>query len=100
MPDKSNLNDQQGRQAAGDTPSVNGQTTQAQSATDEPDAVEIPMPPAANDTDLIEKEWVEKAKQIVDHTRNDPHEQQRALAQMKAEYMKKRYNRDAKSDEK
>jgi hypothetical protein len=56
----------------------------------------IPIPPEAEDSDLIEKEWVERAKQIVMHTRHDPHEQQKALSLMKADYMKKRYNRDIK----
>ena len=56
----------------------------------------IPIPPEAEDSDLIEKEWVERAKQIVSHTRHDPHEQQKALSLMKADYMKKRYNRDIK----
>jgi hypothetical protein len=59
----------------------------------------IPIPPEAEDSDLIEKEWVERAKQIVDHTRHDPHEQQKALSLMKADYMKKRYNRDVKVSE-
>lgn len=56
----------------------------------------IPIPSEAEDSDLIEKEWVERAKQIVAHTRHDPHEQQKALSLMKADYMKKRYNRDIK----
>lgn len=56
----------------------------------------IPIPAEAEDSDLIEKEWVERAKQIVAHTRHDPHEQQKALSLMKADYMKKRYNRDIK----
>jgi len=56
----------------------------------------IPIPPEAEDSDLIEKEWVERAKQIVAHTTHDPHEQQKALSLMKADYMKKRYNRDIK----
>jgi hypothetical protein len=60
---------------------------------------EIPLPEEAEDTDLIEKEWVLRAKQIVEHTREDPHEQQRALSQMKADYMKKRYNKDIKLSE-
>ena len=57
---------------------------------------EIPLPPEAEDSDLIEEEWVLRAKQIVEHTREDPHEQQRALSQMKADYMKKRYKKDIK----
>lgn len=60
----------------------------------------VSVPSEAADSDLIEKEWVERAKQIVDHTKNDPHEQQKALSRMKADYMKKRYNKDIKvSDE-
>ncbi|MBW3569098.1 hypothetical protein KY385_03125 [Candidatus Parcubacteria bacterium] len=57
----------------------------------------IPVPEEAADSDLIEKEWVERAKQIVEHTKDDPYEQQRAIIQMKADYMKKRYNKDTNS---
>jgi hypothetical protein len=51
------------------------------------------VPEIADDGDLIEKEWVMKAKQIVDHTRQDPHRQTKELHAFKAEYMKKRYNK-------
>lgn len=57
---------------------------------------EVSLPTEAQDTDLIEKEWVERAKQIVEHTREDPYEQLRALSHMKADYLKKRYNKDIK----
>lgn len=67
-----------------------------QSNDSQPNTTTIPIPPEAEDSDLIEKEWVERAKQIVAHTRHDPHEQQKALSLMKADYMKKRYNRDIK----
>lgn len=60
---------------------------------------EISIPEDAQDSDLIEKEWVDKAKEIVEHTKDNPHEQQRAFNLMKAEYMKKRYNKDIKIDE-
>lgn len=53
---------------------------------------------ASDDTDLIEKEWVNKAKQIVEHTRNDPHKQSEELTLMKVDYMKKRYNKTIKLD--
>ncbi len=53
----------------------------------------------AEDIDLIEKEWVERAKAIVEKTRNDPHEQNKELSRMKAEYIKKRYNKDVKVSE-
>lgn len=54
----------------------------------------IQIPDEAGDSDLIEKEWVLKAKQIVDHTSEDPFTQQQELSKMKADYLKKRYNRD------
>lgn len=54
------------------------------------------MPQIAEDNDLIEKEWVEKAKQIVEHTKLDPHLQSREMNNMKADYLKKRYNKDLK----
>ncbi len=56
----------------------------------------VALPQEAQDTDLIEKEWVEKAKRIVEHTSDDPYVQQNELAKMKADYMKKRYNKDIK----
>lgn len=50
----------------------------------------------ADDTDLIEKEWVNKAKQIVEQTKDDPHAQTAEMSKFKAEYQKKRYNKDVK----
>lgn len=51
---------------------------------------------ASDDSDLIEKEWVTKAKEIVARTREDPHKQSDELNVFKADYMKKRYNRTVK----
>ncbi len=65
----------------------------------------VPLPPTtttattpliADDNDLIEKEWVEKAKQIVEQTKNDPHLQNEEINKVKADYLKKRYNHDLK----
>lgn len=53
-------------------------------------------PQIADDADLIEKEWVEKAKQIVEQTKNDPYLQNQEMNKIKADYMKKRYNKDLK----
>jgi len=55
-------------------------------------------PATADDSDLIEKEWVERAKAIVEGTRNDPYLQNKELNNFKADYMKKRYNKDIKVD--
>jgi hypothetical protein len=57
----------------------------------------VTTPEEAADSDLIEKEWVIKAKQIVEHTAEDPFRQQEELSKMKADYMKKRYNKDVGS---
>lgn len=51
-------------------------------------------PQIADDTDLIEKEWVEKAKEIVEKTRDNPYLQNKAINEIKTDYIKKRYNKD------
>lgn len=53
-------------------------------------------PEIAEDNDLIEQEWVHKAKEIVEHTREDPFEQSVEIGKFKADYIKKRYKRDIK----
>lgn len=53
----------------------------------------------AEDIDLIEKAWVEKAKAIVNDTQGDPFNQNIQINKMKADYIKKRFNRDVKTDE-
>ncbi len=50
----------------------------------------------AEDADLIEKTWIEKAKQIVAETRGDPYVQNKEINKVKADYIKKRYNKDIK----
>jgi hypothetical protein len=50
-------------------------------------------PVEASDTDLIEKEWVHHAKDIVAKTRDDPFTQSQELTKLKAEYLQKRYNK-------
>lgn len=62
-------------------------------------SLQVPMtstPGIADDADLIEKEWVEKAKSIVAQTKNDPRQQNFEMSKIKAEYMKQRYNKDLK----
>lgn len=53
-------------------------------------------PAIADDNDLIEKEWVVKAKQIVAATKDDPYRQNIEMSKFKADYIKKRYNKDIK----
>ena len=54
------------------------------------------MPQIADDTDLIEKEWILKAKEIVTQTAHDPHLQNREINKVRTDYLKKRYNKDVK----
>lgn len=53
-------------------------------------------PLVANDDDIIEKEWVNKAKQIVKNTKSDPYTQEREVSKLQADYLKKRYGKDVK----
>jgi hypothetical protein len=53
-------------------------------------------PMIADDSDLIEKEWVTRAKQIVEQTKADPYNQNREINRVKADYLKKRYDKDIK----
>lgn len=50
--------------------------------------------PIADDNDLIEQEWVDKAKAIIEKTREDPHMQNKEISEVKADYIKKRYNKE------
>lgn len=51
-------------------------------------------PVVANDDDLIEKEWVDKAKRIVAETKDDPHLQDKEVNKLQADYLKKRFGRE------
>lgn len=47
----------------------------------------------ANDDDLIEKEWVDKAKKILAETKNDPYERECKISELQIEYIRQRYGR-------
>ena len=61
--------------------------------------IQIDVPEVAGDIDLIEKEWVQKAKEIVMSTQGDPYTQNKQINRMKVEYIKKRYDKDIRSSE-
>lgn len=73
---------------------VNQHTAQSQPSGNDPAS-----PMIADDADLIEKEWVLRAKEIVERTRQDPYRQNKEVEKMKADYMKKRYNKEIKLTE-
>lgn len=62
-------------------------------------AVVAQTPAVADDKDDIEKEWVSKAKRIVEQTKFDPFLQERAVSRLQADYMKKRFDKDIKLPE-
>jgi len=69
----------------------------ASSNTGQP-AVATPVNPASvqDDDDIIEKDWINKAKQIIAQTKGDPYKQSEELTLFKADYMKKRHNKTVK----
>lgn len=58
------------------------------------DATLSDAPLIANDDDLIEKEWVDKAKQIIASTHDDPYQRELEVGRLQADYLKKRYGKD------
>ena len=86
--------------AQGAVQSVQGSSGQVNLGSTAGSSVQIDVPDTAEDLDLIEKEWVVKAKRIVDQTVGDPYSQNKQLSSMKSEYIKKRYNREIQQGEK
>lgn len=58
------------------------------------DAATSDLPVAANDEDLIEKEWVDKLKSVISDTKNDPYRREQEVARVQKDYLKKRYGKD------
>lgn len=98
-------------QPATELPGQGGQPVAGQTNTAQAPGVQVPtLDPAlsvtavpasshtlsAADVDLIEKEWVQKAKAIVAATQGDPFLQNKEINKIKADYIKKRYNKDIK----
>jgi len=54
--------------------------------------------PAA-DKDVIEKQWVQKAKEIVADTKSDPYKQKSEMSKAKADYIQKRFKKTVKTDD-
>lgn len=82
------------------------QQTQVPQSQQQPTAVQADPPAAqsddpliADDVDVIEKEWVDKAKQIVHQTKEDPYLQEKEVSKLQADYLAKRYNKSIKQAE-
>ena len=70
------------------TPVITPQDDAAQNA------VSDDLPAVAGDDDLIEKEWVDKAKHIISATRDDPARREKEVGRLQADYLKKRYGKE------
>ncbi len=85
-------------------PAVAGPPTAADTSmvSPQPVAATIPQAPPvvlpasmpADDVDVIEKQWVDKAKAIVAATHSDPRLQNQELSKVKASYIKNRFHKD------
>ena len=51
------------------------------------------VPQTATDADRIDQEWVNKVKEVISRTSNDPSAQQREVSNLMAEYILKRFGR-------
>lgn len=56
-------------------------------------AVPSNTPLVAADEDLIEKEWVDKAKEIIEQTKDDPHARTQRVNELQRDYLQKRYGK-------
>lgn len=91
----------------------NMQQVDRQNGPPPPPATTIPLPPApvalpvvqqptddsvgptvANDDDLIEKEWVDKARKIIADTQNDPYRREQEVNKLQTDYLRKRYGKE------
>jgi len=58
-----------------------------------PPAAATATPLVAADEDLIEKEWVDKAKEIIEQTKDDPHARSQKVNELQRDYLQKRYGK-------
>lgn len=68
---------------------------------DDPSAAVVPVstsgPVIAADEDVIEKEWVDRAKKIVQDTRDNPYERSNQVTALQTDYQQKRFGRETKA---
>ncbi|MCY1365633.1 hypothetical protein D9M69_524910 [compost metagenome] len=65
-----------------------------QAPADDTTVVHDDTPLLAADEDLIEKEWVDKAKKIILETKDDPYAREAAVTRLQADYLRKRYGKE------
>ncbi len=55
--------------------------------------VQDDTPSIANDNEIIEKEWVDKAKKVIAETKDNPYLREQEVSKLQADYLLKRYGR-------
>ena len=68
-------------------------------ADDATGATDDDLPVVANDDDLIEKEWVDKAKKVIMQTKDDPYRRELEISKLQADYLRKRYGKELGSSQ-
>lgn len=53
-------------------------------------------PILAEDVDVIEKEWVDRAEGVIKDTTGDPYQEEEQVEDLQIDYMKKRFGKDIK----
>lgn len=56
-------------------------------------------PAIAGDEDVIEKEWVDKAKKIILETKDDPYGRSARVNELQKDYLRKRYSKELGASE-
>ncbi|HEY8886367.1 MAG TPA: hypothetical protein VIM31_02590 [Candidatus Microsaccharimonas sp.] len=56
-------------------------------------------PAVAGDEDVIEKEWVDKAKKIILETKDDPYGRTERVNELQKDYLRKRYSKELGASE-
>lgn len=76
----------------GAQPSTQPVVTDASSSAQD-DTTTVAGPATAADEDVIEKEWIDKSKEIVLSTQGDPHARTDKVNQLQRDYIQKRYGK-------
>ena len=53
----------------------------------------------ASDSDHIEPAWINRAKEVIASTQDDPYKQKDEMSKVKADYIQKRFGKQIKTDE-
>ncbi len=63
------------------------------------DPAAVTGPAIADDVDVIEKEWVDKAQDVIAKTKDDPYQEEEQIEGLQMDYLKKRYGKELKKED-